>query len=88
MNTKKIPTDDVVLQSLFPVATNEKGANQRQGVESSAAEGRTTCKVALQYQTEHAYYVRRGTGPVIVIGSDAVEGAVFAGNEYERQGCT
>jgi hypothetical protein len=88
VNTKKIPTDDVALQSLFPVATSEKGANQRQGVESTTAEGRTTCKVALQYQTEHAYYVKRGTGPIIVIGGDAVEGAVFAGSEAERQGCT
>lgn len=90
VDTKKVPTDDVELRSLFPADVAQKKPNQGKADEkSSEPEGRTTCNVALHYQTEHAYYVQRGTGPIVVIDHDAVEGSVFAAGKADtRQGCT
>lgn len=88
IDVKKIPADDVNLQSLFPRSTNEKKITEAGAAASATVESRITCNLALQYQTEHAYYIKRGTGPIVVIDHDAVNGIIFASpNDSDQQGC-
>lgn len=74
------------LRALFPASV---GLDPRPAeTKAASAEARTTCDVALHYQTEHAYYVSRNEGPITFIDHDAVQGIIFAEAKTKQLGCT
>lgn len=83
VDSTKIPVGDPALASLFPPLASASA----QGAESAPhdSKARTTCPLLLHYRTEKAYYVKRGNGPVVIIGDGAVEGIIFQAGH--SQGC-
>jgi hypothetical protein len=65
------------LRDLFPQSAPENKPAESSKTESGKPESQITCSVALQYETEHAYYIRRGHGPIVVIDHGAVNGIIF-----------
>jgi uncharacterized membrane protein len=78
LDTKKIPADDAQLRALFPAPRPDRNGERKPDQTPAESEARTTCDVALHYQTEHAYYVRRAPGPIIAVEHDAVDAVIFA----------
>jgi Protein of unknown function (DUF2934) len=71
MNTDRIPRDAEIVRDMFPT---EASAKPRVGKEDKA---NVTMPVTLYYQTEHAYYVSKGTAPIVSLNRDAVDGIIF-----------
>jgi hypothetical protein len=89
IDVKKIPLDGVSLRDLFPQSEPGKAIAESPKTTADKPESQITCRVALQYETEHAYYIRRGHGPIVVIDHDAVNGIIFVPSETSaQQGCT
>ena len=75
VEAKKIPPDDENLQGLFPATEAEKADDAFQ-TKPDKPEIQVTCTVVLQYETDHAYYIRRDHGPIVAIDHDAVNGII------------
>jgi hypothetical protein len=89
IEVKRVPPDDFNLKGLFPRGEPERTAADSPKTTPEKPESQITCTVALLYETEHAYYIRRGRGPIVVIDHDAVNGIIFVPSESAaRKGCT
>jgi hypothetical protein len=89
VDVEKIPQDDSNLRDIFPQSVIDKRPPGSATADSDKVKSMTTCLVALQYQTEHAYYIRHQSGPILVINHDAVNGIIVSSaKDQQPQGCS
>ena len=89
IDVEKIPQDDNNLRDIFPQPVIDKRPLGGATADPDKAKSRTTCVVSLQYQTEHAYYIRHNSGPILVINHDAVNGVIVgSAKDQQPQGCS